>query len=97
MKRLILLAVVGMMLGFTSIDCYAESKGTQKEIKIMFADNATGMFDENKNFLIPSMFATFPEAKKSEKTSINEMLKAGWMLHSIVPLNAKQYLVVFSK
>ena len=66
----------------------------QKEIKIFIVENAGLPMSENSPLLPP---LDWYQSKLDNATSASALLKEGWNLFQIIPINAKQYYWVFTR
>ncbi len=66
----------------------------QKEIKIFIADISSGPMSENSRLYPPDEWYL---SKYDGAKTADSLLKEGWSLIQIVPINAKQYYWVFAR
>ena len=66
----------------------------QKEIKIFIADIAGLPLSENSPLFPP---LDWYQSKLDTATSASALMKEGWNLFQIIPINAKQYYWVFTR
>jgi hypothetical protein len=66
----------------------------QKEIKIYISDTGSLPMDESTVLYPPTEWYL---SKREGAKSIQEILKEGWNLFQIVPINAKQHYWIFTK
>lgn len=91
MKKLI--ATVVLMLSVVCTATPAAAVPVGRDVRILFCDCGAGFTEDS----VIQPFNDWYLGIGFKKTSVRQMMLSGWKLASIVPMNAKQLYITFTK